>query len=262
MNLATALAAALASVGAILFLSGVRREHPGRGGPSALLLAAGLAAGGLLERVGWLGLRVPADLYVLVAVVLSVGAGGVLRSRRADVLGAVIAALAALFLLAAAVSTGHAEAEPARGPLLVLHILFVGAAAGTLLIAGGASALYLLKARGLRQAPRGFTHRLPRLETLSRVLDRSLAAGMLLLTGGVALGSVVMAQTPDRMAASGLLVTVTLTTWAALGGVLVARRWRGVSATLVARVTLAMVGVLLLTVLLSFGLTPLRHGGG
>lgn len=257
MSMAAVLAAAMSATAVVFFL-GV--GGPGRRIAAGILwTASGLAAGGLVERVAADGLRIPADLALMGGIVMATAGLVAARRGRTVVVEPAVAALATVaFLFAAVLGAKPGEPIGLRHPILVLHILFVGTAAATLVFGALFAAFYLLKERALRAHAR--SRILPRLETLDRTQQNALSAGFVLMTIGMSFGVVVMARS-DTAAASPLLVGTTWATWLSLAAVLWLRRRRGWSGHHMALSALAMVTILVLVVAVSFLGGPLRHGG-
>lgn len=257
MSMAAVLAAAISATAVVLFL-GVGGQAR-RIAAGILWTASGLATGGLVERVAAAGLRIPSDLALIGGIVMATAGLVAARRGRSRVVEPAVAALTTVAFLTAAVLGGR-SAEPIglRHPILVLHILFVGTAAATLVFGALFAAFYLLKERALRSHAR--SRILPRLEALDRTQQNALSAGFVLLTIGMSFGVVVMARSAAA-AASPLLVGTTWFTWFALAGLLWLRRRRGWSGHHLALSALALVSLLILVVAVSFLGGPLRHGG-
>ncbi len=196
------------------------------------------------------------------ASLVAVGAYLWLRARRGlGALGIFVAPIA-LALLVAAQFVG--DSLPPTGlsrTLLALHVTANLIGIGFVLLAGGASAFYLLQERRLKTKRGSLAHgRLPALDALDSTEHRLLVIGFPLLTFGVVTGGVFFAQLGPVGSASFVRAVLGYATWLVVALVLALRGtlgWRGRRA---AYGTLA--GVVCLTLVIAiYALRPLIGGG-
>lgn len=117
-----------------------------------------------------------------------------------------------------------------RSVWLVFHVLFAKLAAGGLLVALGAAALYLLKER---RPASGFASRLPALDILDAYSQRFAGFGFVFWTVMIAAGAIWADQSWGRYWSWDPIETWSLVTWLSLGAYLHLRRfhgWRGARA--------------------------------
>lgn len=152
------------------------------------------------------------------------------RGRRLEALGGFVAALAAIFLVAA-----HAIADRPAAPddrwLLAIHITANFLGGGTLLVAGCASAFYLWNEQRLRRRRAlDAGTKLPPLESLDTVVHRLLWIGVPLLTLGILTGRVVIKQVEAVTTGDRVRAVLSIGSWLLLLAVLGLRQfasWRG-----------------------------------
>jgi len=129
---------------------------------------------------------------------------------------------AALFLVARFGGGTGAGQRPHYGNLfLILHVGFVLAAFAGFTLAAALAGIYLVEDRRLkRRAPDILVLRLPSLVTLEQLTTRTVAVSLPLLTLGLAVGFVRLAQ---RGGGVDALMGMTVVTWLVYGGFLAAR---------------------------------------
>lgn len=211
-----------------------------KGGPRALLLAAAChlaytAAEWSARAAGpfaSLGEALSSLALLVVLAILAVGRS----ERRTQVVGAFVAPLVVLLLLASRVRHGHAPPH-LGGAILVAHIASVTVGTAAFSVAFAMSVAYLLQERQVKKKRLGgLFQRLPSLDVLDRVAWRSVAVGLPALTLGIVCGLFV----GHRAQTSGAPVVtwqqyVALGAWALFAAVLllrVAAGWRGRRAAL------------------------------
>jgi ABC-type uncharacterized transport system permease subunit len=148
---------------------------------------------------------------------------------RYRLLGLVVMPVAAL-LLALSYASGGAEATGGSGYstlFLVFHVGLVLAGFAGLTLAAAIAALYVWEERMLkRRSPRLLKFRAPSLATLDRLVGRTVAVALPVLTLGMSAG---VARLHDRSDLDPL-IGLTVLTWAVFGAFLVLRYgagWRG-----------------------------------
>jgi ABC-type uncharacterized transport system permease subunit len=169
---------------------------------------------------------------LVVLAILAVGRS----ERRTQVVGAFLAPLVVLLLLASRVRHGHAPA-PLGGAVLLAHIASVTVGTAAFSVAFAMSVAYLLQERQVKtKRLGGLFQRLPSLEVLDSVAWRSVAVGLPALTLGIVCGLFVGHR---ARGADGPVVTwqqyIALGAWALFAAVLllrVAAGWRGRRAAL------------------------------
>ena len=176
---------------------------------------------GLHEGLSTLGLLVAAVAFALR-----------LRQRRLETLGAFVAPLSLLMLLASR-GVDARPATPLSGALLGVHIgsTILGTAAFT--VAFALAAAYLVQEREVRRKRlRGMFQRLPPLEVLDVASFRSVALGLPALTLGIVTG--VFAGAQEAVGNLGSVLSwrhyLALAVWAVFAAVMLLRLvagWRG-----------------------------------
>jgi ABC-type uncharacterized transport system permease subunit len=142
---------------------------------------------------------------------------------RFRLLGLAVMPPAALLFVVARLGGGFGSSGGARFPnlFLVLHVGFVLAAFAGFTLAAGLAGLYLWEERRLkRRSPDILRLRLPPLQALERLTQRTIVLSLPLLTLGLAAGLVRLRQQGDS---TDPLEWLTVGTWLLYGGFLVAR---------------------------------------
>jgi ABC-type uncharacterized transport system permease subunit len=152
------------------------------------------------------------------------------RGRHLEAVGAVVAALAALFLVAAHLIGVRPDSTNDRW-LLAIHITSNFLGGGILLVAGCASALYVWSERRLRnRRSLGQGPKLPPLESLDAVVHRLLWIGLPLLTLGLVTGEMVQKHAESVSTGDRIRALLSIASWLLLLAVLLLRQfasWRG-----------------------------------
>lgn len=156
-----------------------------------------------------------------------------LMRERAGItaMGVVVAPLALMFLLGEQF-VGHG-APPGQSPslLLALHVTTNVLGAGLFILAGVASAFYLIQEHRLKNKRRALSGRkLPPLDALDATQHRLLVIGFPLQTFGVVSGSFFLSTMATVGVSEFLSSALAFATWSITGGVLVTRAtlgWRG-----------------------------------
>lgn len=219
------IAALLAATAAVVFWRNRKRQSPAQAnvGGAALFTGLGVYVGGLLGH--WGVVYIPVDIFGICGVSLTLAGLYANRFQGGQILWSLAASVAAVFFTAASLFSGKPELQgEVQTTLLKMHIGFILAATGFLLCLGAIAALYLLKERALRRDPAGLARRLPSLDNLDRFQLRSLQAGFVLLTIGVAFGLQLLTTSqrgPDALSLA------TLAVWLIIGATLYLRLWRG-----------------------------------
>jgi ABC-type uncharacterized transport system permease subunit len=221
----------------LLFLAQARRRGKvppdGRLAPGLLVLGATLhLAYVLLFSV--VDRRCPVySLHSALGIVSIVGVVGYTllgRGRRLEALGAFVAASAAAFLTIAR-AIGPSSPMPNERWLMALHITSNLLGGGLLLVAGCASAFYLLNEKRLKsRRVLGQGAKLPPLEALDTVVHRLLWIGVPLLTIGMLTGRLVIHQAAVITTGERFRALLSSASWLLLVAVLILRQvasWRG-----------------------------------
>jgi ABC-type uncharacterized transport system, permease component len=152
------------------------------------------------------------------------------RGRHLEALGGFVAASAAIFLVTAR-SLAASTPTPNQRWLMAIHITSNLLGGGILLVAGCASAFYLLNERRLKsRRVLGQGSKLPPLESLDAVVHRLLWIGLPLLTIGMLTGRMVIKHAEVITAGDEFRAALSGTSWLLLTAVLVLRQvasWRG-----------------------------------
>ncbi len=170
-----------------------------RSSTSSITMAAGgvlhlahiVIASFLLHTCPVASMRFTLSLAALVAVFSFL----VLRlRRRIDALGAFVGPMALLFLISAQfVGASDVSGDLSRA-LLMLHVAANLLGIGFVLLAGGASAFYVMVERRLKAKQLAGIGRLPSLDVLDRMGHRLLLVGFPLLTFGCVTGGMFLHQ--------------------------------------------------------------------
>ena len=221
----------------LLFLAQARRRGKapadGRWAPGLLVLGAALhLAYVLLYSV--VDRRCPVySLHSALGIVSIVGVVGytvLSRGRRLEALGGFVAASAAAFLIIAR-AIGPSSPTPNERWLMALHITSNLLGGGLVLVAGCASAFYLLNEKRLKSRRMlGRGAKLPPLEALDTVAHRLLWIGVPLLTVGMLTGRLVIHQAAAITTGERFRALLSGSSWLLLLAVLVLRQvgsWRG-----------------------------------
>ena len=152
------------------------------------------------------------------------------RGRHLEALGGFVAASAAVFLVTAR-SLAASTPMPNQRWLMAVHITSNLLGGGILLVAGCASAFYLVNERRLKsRRVLGQGPKLPPLESLDTVVHRLLWIGLPLLTIGLLTGRLVIKHTEVITLGDAFRAGLSGASWLVLMAVLVLRqasRWRG-----------------------------------
>jgi ABC-type uncharacterized transport system permease subunit len=149
------------------------------------------------------------------------------RSRRLEALGGFVAASAAVFLVTARLIAATTPAPNQRW-LMAIHITSNLLSGGILLVAGCASAFYLVNERRLKaRRALGQGAKLPPLEALDAVVHRLLWMGLPLLTIGIVTGRIAIQHALVITAGEKFRAALSGTSWLLLVVVLVLRQGRG-----------------------------------
>jgi len=240
---------ALLAYGEAAFAYAGDARHPGRLG---LLATWGVRVGWLVQTALLVDQAVRADGFpwdtwagsLNLFVWLVVGAYLIWGCKpRYRLLGLVVMPLAAL-LLAVSYAAGGAAATGGTGYstlFLVFHVGLVLAGFAGLTLAAAIAALYLWEERMLkRRSPRLLKFRAPSLAILDRLVGRTVAGALPVLTLGMAAG---LARIDDRSDLDPL-IGLTVLAWAVFGAFLVLRYgagWRGRRSAYLALVGFALV---------------------
>ncbi|MFI5302445.1 MAG: cytochrome c biogenesis protein CcsA [Polyangiales bacterium] len=188
-------AATLYALATVLYLSQLM-GRPGRGGRIAMTTATLLhglhffAVSAIVRACPVTGIHTATSLMALMT---SVGFLVAARRPRVEVVGAFVAPLALMAVLAArfvgASGRGIEVTKTLHGVVLPLHVTSILVASAFFAVASAISATYLVQERQLK-AKRSIAllSKLPSLDTLDRLAARFLVAGFPLLTLGVATG--------------------------------------------------------------------------
>lgn len=185
-----------------------------------------------------------------------------MRARRGlGALGIFVAPVALTFLVAAQFVDTSLPPSGLSRTLLAFHVTSNLIGIGFVLLAGGASAFYLLQNRRLKTKSMPLAPgRVPALDALDLAQHRLLLIGFPLLTVGVVSGALFFGQVGPVGSASFIRAALGYATWIVVAAVLVLRSTLGWRGRLAAFGTLA--GVALLTLVLAiYALRPLLGGG-
>jgi ABC-type uncharacterized transport system permease subunit len=221
----------------LLFLAQARKRGSapkgGRWAPGLLVLGATLHLTYVL-LYSVVDRRCPVySLHSALGIVSIVGVIGYMvlgRGRRLEALGGFVAASAAAFLILAR-AIGPSPPTPNERWLMALHITSNMLGGGLLLVAGCASAFYLLNEKRLKsRRALGHGAKLPPLEALDAVVHRLLWIGVPLLTVGMLTGRLVIHQSAAITTGERFRALLSGASWLLLLAVLVLRQvasWRG-----------------------------------
>jgi ABC-type uncharacterized transport system permease subunit len=173
------------------------------------------------------------SLHSALGIVSLVGVGSyavLSRGRHLEALGGFVAASAAVFLVTAR-SLAASTPPPNQHWLIAVHITSNLLGGGILLVAGCASAFYLVNERRLKsRRVLGQGPKLPPLESLDTVGHRLLWIGLPLLTIGLLTGRMVTKYAEVITAGDRFRAGLSGASWLVLTAVLVLRQvasWRG-----------------------------------
>jgi ABC-type uncharacterized transport system permease subunit len=159
-------------------------------------------------------------------------------------LGLGVMPVAALLLVAAYAGGGIGEDGDHPGVILAIHVALMLAAFAGFTLAAGLAAFYLWHERRLkRREARILRRRVPPLDALERLSARTTAVSLALLTAGILVGLVALAQDDADVDAT---MAVTLAGWAIFVVVVGARAFAGVRGRRGAYATLAAFALVLL----------------
>jgi ABC-type uncharacterized transport system permease subunit len=152
------------------------------------------------------------------------------RGRHLEALGGFVAASAAVFLVVAR-SLAASTPVPDQRWLMAIHITSNLLGGGILLVAGCASAFYVVNERRLKsRRALGQGSKLPPLESLDAVVHRLLWIGLPLLTIGLLTGRMVIKHADVVTAGEKFRAALSGASWLLLMAVLILRQaasWRG-----------------------------------
>lgn len=181
------------------------------------------------------------------------------RGRRIDALGSFVGPLALTFLVGAQFVGSSSAPSELSSAMLAVHITVNIVGLGFVLLAGGASAFYLLVEHGLKAKKLSVVGRLPSLDQLDRMGLRLLLIGFPLLTVGVVTGGIFFSQLHVSTFPSLARAVLGYAAWFSVALVLVLRALLGWGGRRTAYGTLAGV-VCVSLVLLVYLLRPLLGG--
>ena len=221
----------------LLFLAQARRRAAVHFGPQwaprALEIGAGLQFVYLI-LFAVMDRRCPVySLHSALGIVSLVGVASyavLSRSRHLEALGGFVAASAAVFLVVAR-SLAASTPVPNQRWLMAIHITSNLLGGGILLVAGCASAFYLVNERRLKSRHvLGQGPKLPPLESLDAVAHRLLWIGLPLLTIGLFTGRMVIKHAEVITVGEKFRAALSGTSWLLLMAVFILRQfasWRG-----------------------------------
>ncbi|HEX7508974.1 MAG TPA: cytochrome c biogenesis protein CcsA [Polyangia bacterium] len=231
------LSAASYLVACLLFLAQARRRSAVHLGPQWAPRA--LELGAVLQFVylilfAVMDRRCPVySLHSALGIVSLVGVASyavLSRGRHLEALGGFVAASAAVFLVVAR-SLAASTPDPNQRWLMAIHITSNLLGGGILLVAGCASAFYLVNERRLKsRRVLGQGPKLPPLESLDAVVHRLLWIGLPLLTIGLLTGRMVIKHAEVITVGEKFRAALSGTSWLLLMAVLIMRQfasWRG-----------------------------------
>jgi ABC-type uncharacterized transport system permease subunit len=181
------------------------------------------------------------------------------RRRRLDAVGVLISGCAVFFLVIGH-GLGESSTEGISPWLMALHITSNLVGSGVLLVAGGASAIYLWQDRRLKQRQHlGQGPRLPALEVLDRITHRLLWVGVPILSLGMVTGRWVIVRMSVVTLEDHIRAWLAIAAWIALILALFLRQaftWRGRRPAYITTVgTLGILVIVIFYVLRSLGVT-------
>jgi ABC-type uncharacterized transport system permease subunit len=179
--------------------------------------------------------------------------------RRLDAVGVMISGCAVFFLVVGH-GLGESITEGVSPWLMALHITCNLVGSGVLLVAGGASAIYLWQDRRLKQRQHlGQGPHLPALEVLDKITHRLLWVGLPILSIGMLTGRWVIVRISEITLEDHLRAGLAVAAWLALSLALFLRQvytWRGRRPAYITTVgTLGILVVVIFYVLRSLGVT-------
>lgn len=253
------IATALCFVAAVVFWRQRHADAAAQSNVGGALLFAGLGVylGGLVSH--WGVVTVPADVFGICGMSLTLAGLYANRFQGGATLWGIASGVAAMFFGAAALLSGEPllQGEP-MATLLKLHIGFILAATGFLVCLAGLAILYVVKEKALRRDPSGLARRLPSLDNLDRFQLRSLQAGFVLLSIGVAFGFQLWLFAAAGRPSIDILAVFTLVVWAVFAVTLYLRLWRGWRGHRLAMLTTVVVLLMIVVGAAALGL----HGTG
>lgn len=227
----------LYSVAATLFLVDLGRSvaTPGTRGAPFLLAAASVAHAAHIVGSSLLTNVCPVESLQFALSASALIANWVylaLRVRgRLNAIGAVVAPLGVAFMVGAQFVRAGSPTEQVPRSLLALHVTANLLGFGFFLMAGAASAFYLVQERRLKDKKRlGSVARMPALDTLDATEHRLLVAGFIMLTLGVVSGSAFAPSLTTETGTQILRAGLAYLTWLVVAAVLLMRAiagWRG-----------------------------------
>jgi ABC-type uncharacterized transport system permease subunit len=207
----------------------------------AATLARAALGVGFLAHTADVGARCVAGLHpaasageaLSFAAWLTAGAYLVLAVRqRLPIVGAFVApAVIALLLTARLAPAAHAPPVGSMGVLGRIHVSLATAGVALFALAAAVAALYLLQESQLkRRQIGGLGRRGPPLETLDALNRRCVGTGFLLFTVALVTGAAWVARLPRVDGDRWFAYAISVVTWLAFGGLVLARvtaGWRG-----------------------------------
>lgn len=178
------------------------------------------------------------------------------RGRSLDALGSFVGPVSLTFLVAAQFIGDSAQVVGVSRALLAFHVTANLVGLGFVLLAGGASAFYIVVDARLKAKRLGAFGQLPSLDSLDRIGHRMLLVGFPLLTLGAVTGGIFFSQIDAASAVSVARVVLGYAAWVLVASVLLLRALWGWDGRRSAIGTLAGV-VCVSLVLLVYLLRPL-----
>jgi ABC-type uncharacterized transport system permease subunit len=225
------LALVLYGLAALFYVSAFVQAPPPWMGPASrwLLIAAFVAHGADISWRGVEGVHPGTSVREAFGFLSWVMTGGYLwwsRRVRLGLLGAFVAP-AALAMLALARLSPSGEAMTGLTPLGRIHISLATLGVAVFALATAVAVMYLAEERSLKRKKFGrvVLKRGAALETLDRLAHRLVLIGFPIFTAALMLGVVWGAQRSEAFARAEW--TISLVTWAAFAGLLIARTTRG-----------------------------------
>lgn len=204
------------------------------------------------------------DAMSMLALLASVIFVALANRYRVPVLGAFVTPVVLVSLAASLAFTKSSDFVPVtlRSLWFPLHLGFAITADALFAIAGAASFAYLVQERLLRRKKLGTAFRaLPPLHVLDDISHRTISAGFLFMTAGMAAGSIFAQQAWGSMWSWDPRQTWSLLTWLLFAGLLHARISMGWQGRRSAYFVLLATAAVLLSILGLGVLTETRHAG-
>jgi len=261
-------AAAYTAATLLFFLDLARRDgnpQAARFAPIALGVGAALHAAHVVFASLFSRVCPVESLHFALSLSALMACGGYLVLRRRfklQAIGSFVAPVALSFLVGAQfVGAEQSSIEGVSRGLLILHIAANLTGVGLFMLAGAASAIYLVQERSLKhKRPTWFTAKLPPLDVLDRTEHKLLLAGFPLLTFGAVTGGFFVSRLGNVGVAEMLRSGLGYATWLLLAVVLIMRAVAGWRGRRLAYGTLA--GVLCVTTVIVLYVVKVGGGGG